>query len=76
MPSQAASKSVCSVEIRTPKSKADDLKKESAPESALFHFDVYVCLTSRRQSEKHFSKVLFICRQIATVMIANELIYR
>lgn len=75
MPSQAASKSVCSVEIRV-FDKADDLKKESAPESALFHFAVYVCLTSRRQSEKHFSKVLFICRQIAAVIIANELIYR
>lgn len=75
MPSQAASKSVCSVEIRV-FDKADDLKKESAPESALFHFDVYVCLTSRRQSKKHFSKVFFRGRQIATVMIANELIYR
>lgn len=75
MPSQAASKFVYRVKIRV-FDKADDLKKESAPESALFHFDVYVCLTSRRQSEKHFSKVFFRGRQIATVMIANELIYR
>lgn len=75
MPSQAAPKSVYRVKIRV-FDKANDLKKESAPESALFHFDVYVCLTSRRQSEKHFSKVFFRGRQIATVMIANELIYR
>lgn len=46
MPSQAASECVCIAEIRTPKSKTDDLKKESAPESALCHFDVldYSCV--------------------------------
>lgn len=76
MPSKAASKSVYRVKIRV-FDKADDLKKESAPESALFHFSVYACLTSRRQSENLFlKKVFFRGRQIATVIIANELIFR